>query len=101
MNRKLKVNKKCAKLLGLEIHSAYEDADYISVVVNSRIIDFNIYDPEKVDAYKVAAKLELDINFTKVSEIWFVDDYFGHFRAEDKNQYTAIVKCIETVIGDL
>ena len=36
-------NVKAAELLGLELYSKHDDADYITVIINDRIEDFNFF----------------------------------------------------------
>lgn len=102
MSKNREVNKKCAELMSYKLIDNNNDPIITVDVPDYGYIFFNIYDSERVDAYKVAEKLEIET--TKASHglgfIWKAGNFAKLIACRDKDQHTAIVKCIEAVIGD-
>ena len=103
---KTETNIKCAELL--HPNKTYRDAGVHGIEIKGS--DFfgeeslgyiNIYDPNKVDAYKVGEKLGITIQkrSAKILNDW------ACFRSatdvcHDPDQHTALVKCIEKVVNE-
>lgn len=102
---KQEINKKCAELLGLdgiivsnEIAIVYEGNDEYGKIH----LLFNIFNPNSVDAYKVAEKLNINIveaHFgNRYWRAYIIEKSENLFMSEDKDQHTTIIRCIESCI---